>query len=145
MKTITKRDNLKTAAVITVFTAVPLIIGFLYYVFNMPDTYVSQIIYGFFGKPEFIKSEENIFLKGYLCDICWAAALESSVILILPKSKKYFIASVIASALISTLIELLQLFGITSGTFDIIDIIAETASIIISGTIIYFIFRRKSL
>ncbi len=143
MKIITQRVNPKTEAVIALFVAVPLITGFLYYIFNTPDTYISQAVYGIFGKPDIIRTEENIILKGYLCDVCWATALESSIILILPKSKKFFIASVIISAVISTAFELLQFFKIISGTFDMLDIIAETASIIISGTIIYYIFRRK--
>lgn len=130
------------------FIIIPLSAGLIFYIFNSPGTYISQAFYALIGKEYAlfrlnVESSEAAFMQSFFCDICWSWALESSILLILPRKKKSFIASVLISVSVSTVLELLQLLQVVRGTFDIYDIAVETAAIIISGSVVYFISRRK--
>ncbi len=114
---------------------IPLIIGSLIYVFYSPDTYFVRVL------NVFIDTKQNVFtkiLRNYFCDFCWAYSLAFVLSYIYKESLSIKI-SIIAPISVGTALELLQLFGIISGTFDLLDIFAELVACIIC----YLILKRK--
>lgn len=119
---------------------IPLLFGITVYFHWRPDAYVSKVIFGFFhlsyipdwGKPVGIQR----FIRYYLCDICWAYALTFSLAFYL--GKHFLIWAYIISMIFSSLIEVLQLFRQTPGSFDFLDIIAELSVCTITILIIKY-------
>lgn len=105
--------------------------GLIYYLFCKDVLFVKTIdeIVGL--KFEIgLKSEALIFrlIRNYLLDMLWAYSLTFLITLILkPCGKKIFICALISVAT-GTLLELLQLFNLTSGVFDVWDIFTESLS-----------------
>ncbi len=126
-----KRNNLYYVLNILI----PLIIGSFIYVFYSPDTYFVRVL------NVFIDTKQNVFtkiLRNYFCDFCWAYSLAFVLSYIYKESLSIKI-SIIAPISVGTALELLQLFGIISGTFDLLDIFAELVACIIC----YLILKRK--
>ncbi len=126
-----KRNNLYYVLNILI----PLIIGSLIYVFYSPDTYFVRVL------NVFIDTKQNVFtkiLRNYFCDFCWAYSLAFVLSYIYKESLSIKI-SIIAPISVGTTLEFLQLFGIISGTFDLLDIFAELVACIIC----YLMLKRK--
>lgn len=112
--------------------AIPLTSGFLIYLFFYKNTYINTAVESFMGfsLPYFyFNNAFHHFLTCWACDFLWAYALTFSLFFCLKSFKSPLPLTFIVSALFSTVIESLQLFGIISGTFDIWDILMELTAI----------------
>lgn len=122
----------------------PLILGASYYILFENTSYInmlfSKYVVDFSLMPE--KNKLYLFCNNYLCDICWSFSLESAVLLIMYDTKWRYIISLCISIAFSTALELLQLFNIFSGVFDLHDILYEAIAILIACAIIYYSSRR---
>jgi len=135
---IEKRGVRKSVVVCLAATVLFLSAGLVAYLIYRPDTHISQLIFKMFRFT--VHTPENnavtYFMKNWFSDICWAAALEFAVALILSGTKKSVLTSVLISLAFSALIEAAQKTGIIAGTFDWLDILSESLAIILSGMII---------
>ena len=109
---------------------IPLFIGFIIYCTVNKSTYISEIlnipvsinITGVFG----------LFVKCWLCDMLWSYAFVFALSYALSAFRHPVLIAAIISLCIGIVLELLQLFGIITGTFDILDIIFELAAVLLS-------------
>jgi|GEM_PF-2103352 len=113
------------------FTAVlPLLGGLLCYLLFRPDTYISTLIYGLLGidgfKFNFPVNVLTTFTRNFVPDICWAVSLFLFLELIFSEKE----TAAVTTILFAVLTEMLQMTDIMPGTFDVWDIIFETAGVI---------------
>ncbi len=148
-----KRLSEKRKAVIVFSSAVivPLLLGTAIYLLFAPSVFLSRFIAALFpfanlsGFGSLLpKNAFTVFLRGWFCDMCWAFSLESCVLLILPKSKRFFYLSFAVSVSFSLFIELLQKYGVIAGVFDVFDMIVETLAVLSAGFIIKIIMEEKT-
>lgn len=121
------------------FIILPLIFGLIIYILSDRDVFISKLIFNlipFSFSSLNIRHPVFLFFRNHMCDFFWAVSLESCIGLILLNCKKQFLISIIISVVLSVLLELFQLFGIISGTFDIFDLLFETIAIIMAGLIL---------
>lgn len=122
----------------------PLVLGLFVYLFIQKDTQIWRFFNMLFGV-----SFEAIVWDGFtytfvvcwLCDILWSYALVFSLWLALRSYKNAVFISVLLAFVMGVAFELLQLFGIISGTFDLYDIILELIAAVLAAIIIK---RRKT-
>lgn len=115
----------------------PLFIGFQFYIFFKPDTYVYDFVHKFLFLPTY--DTLNFFVKCFYnwgCDFLWAYSFNSLLFLVLYQLKRNLLISILLTGTIGVALETFQFIGVLSGTFDFIDIISEVLAIIISGLII---------
>lgn len=119
--------------------AVPLSVGLLIYLFCYKNTYINTAVENFvgFSLPYFYYNNAFYrFLTCWACDFLWAYALTFSLFLCLKSFKSPLLLTFVISVSFSAVIELLQLFGTISGTFDIWDIFIELSAIILAVIIL---------
>ncbi len=75
------------------------------------------------------------FFRNNVLDLIWAFALSNAIYGLNLSGGKYKIGIVISPILLGIILELLQLFRITGGTFDYFDIIAEAIGVAVAITI----------
>lgn len=128
----------KTSLFYAVNITVPMIFGFLIYIFSQGETNISlffekifKIQLSFFNTPTTIRN--------HLCDACWAYSLFFSLHIFL-KNKIY---ACTLSVFWGLTFELLQKFDIINGTFDCIDIIFELIAVFSATSIIHFLLKEK--
>ena len=120
-----------------------LLLGLVLYLFLNREAYISKVIYDIVPiKSSFFS--DNIFVKilrNYGADLLWSASFTMIIqtILLCDKKRSYFL---ILSSLLGVFYELMQRFGITTGTADIVDVIVYIigsllAIIIIQGGKLY--------
>ncbi len=115
----------------------PLFIGFFFYVFFKPDTYISGFVREFVLLPA--HSATGIFTKCFYnwgCDFLWAYAMNSLLVVLLSIYRKPALIAALLTGVTGICLEIFQLFWVFDGTFDFIDIISEVLAIIISDLII---------
>ena len=108
--------------------AIPLFIGLLIYLLCYQNTYINSFFQTILDcqLPRFYSSSYFYkFLTGWACDILWAYSLTFALLFCFNDFKRNLIISLILSASLSFLIEILQLLNVINGTFDIFDIILE--------------------
>lgn len=126
---------------------IPLIIGGVFYYIFCSDVYFVKIIDNYTNLNMHITSEvcENMWfriLRNYLIDYLWAYAFTNALFLVFDSNNTGIVASCICSVFIGSALEVLQLIGIVSGTFDVWDILFEMLGAI-TATFIIKIIRRK--
>lgn len=138
------RDDIKR---IILCVVLPLVVGgLLYYIFFPEVIFVKKldsitnidmhiILPGLFSKPL------RIF-RNYFFDLLWAYALACVIYLFIENNARANIWSICGATMLGALLEMLQLFGVTLGTFDIWDIIVECGGAV-AGVIIIKTTRRK--
>ena len=119
--------------------AIPLLSGLSIYLFCYENTYINTTIQKFFdiSLPYFYY--DNIFyhfLTCWACDILWAYSLTFSLYSCFKNFNHSLLVSYIISSVFALIIELLQLFNVITGTFDILDILLEFSAIILAVIII---------
>ena len=75
------------------------------------------------------------------CDFLWAYSLNFALALILKPFNRTILLSSLLAFSAGFLFEILQYFGIFSGTYDFFDILSETAAVTVSGLMIYKLKR----
>ena len=138
--------NNKAILFFLVNAIIPILIGLILYLFIKPDSYVSQLINKIVSVPSVSLQYNNVliyFIRFYLCDMLWAYSLTFTMYLILVNDFGGMILCFLIAGVFSIFIELLQYFGIVSGTFDFFDVIAEMISIVLALGIIKIFYWRK--
>ncbi len=125
---------------IAVCVVLPLAVGGLLYYLFCPDViFVKKIdsvtninmhvkVSGALAKPL------QIF-RNYFFDLLWAYALASMIYLFIENNAHAGIWSICGATLLGALLEVLQLLGVSMGTFDFLDIIIECGGAV-AGVII---------
>lgn len=117
----------------------PLLSGYFIYLAFSPGLPITAIFYELFPNADLSCFSENRFLKiskPYICDFMWAFAFTFSVSFVLNKTRLNYIKSCSVSFVFSLILELLQMSGIVSGTFDFADILFELLACITAAVII---------
>lgn len=143
------KTDYKKTAIILLNIFIPMFLGGMAYIFFRPDSYISNLFYSVFTEfkinhnyIDMMRSSifGNVFIN-YFSDVCWAYALSYSVYYSL--NVKRVMPSCFICIIFCSIIEILQVNQIISGTFDIIDIIAEGIVCIVSHFIIYVVGGNK--
>lgn len=122
----------------------PLLLGLALYLCFRPDTYISQLFYQVLGlSPVSVTRLPGwllAFLQNFACDMLWAYALTCCVYLIwggrlLPVG--------LLCVGFSAAMELLQYFGVISGTFDFWDILLQSCATALAALSIKAFFKPK--
>lgn len=108
----------------------PLIIGLVIYLSVNKNTYISDYIK--FPFTVNLIGITGIFVKCWLCDMLWSYALTQALYIALFSFPNRILFSAIISFVMGCILELLQLFSLVSGTFDILDILFELIAIVIA-------------
>ncbi len=115
-----------------------MVIGGAIYVFFSPKSYIGIIARKIGFLEQFLNSisvSNNScisFIRYWLCDFLWAYSLAFCLLLVFDKAKHKYVFPIVVSGIMALTIELLQLNGVIQGTFDWLDILAETAAIILA-------------
>lgn len=144
------KNNYEKTIIIILNILVPMLFGGMAYIFFRPDAYISQWVYSVFVDVKYNADYINMMRKSmlgnmfinYFSDICWAYALSFAIYHSL--RAKSVIPSCLICILFCSTIELLQINGIVSGTFDIMDIIAESIVCLVSHFIICIIGGKRN-
>lgn len=115
---------------------VPMVVGLIVYLILKPSAYVSELIIDIFGLRQLnIQTSDNWFLsiiRNYLCDFLWAFSLTAAISLLYYDNRFRSAISVLICLIVGIIIELMQLLGVISGTFDIVDLIVQSIGSILS-------------
>lgn len=113
---INKRQKFVILAVTSLF------VGLLVYVIFRPNTYVSKLIFSIINIPfEYANISGCRVVRFYIGDYLWALSLSCWLhVIFLPRRRGSAVCTV-AVCVVGLGYELLQFFGVVSGTGDIID------------------------
>ncbi len=119
----------------------PLFIGILIYFITSPDVIfvkASVPIFGMITHREYILEDNGWirFIRNYMPDILWAYALVFVLYFVLGNSAARVKTTLLIALVFSTVMEVMQLFPIIPGTFDVMDILAEAIAVIIAVFVI---------
>lgn len=108
----------------------PIIIGTIIYILYSPNTIFVKLLSNYFD----IKSLDSNFisniLRNYFCDFCWCYSLAFTISYIY-KDSLSAITSILVPISVGIALEIMQLTGTISGTYDLLDIISELSACII--------------
>ena len=129
------------------FVVLPLSLGGILYYLLCPDVFFVRHVDSFLGIYRFSDSLSifptlSRFLRNYFFDFIWAFALTNSLYLILGNNAWSCLTSIICSVFLGSAMEILQLTGVTTGTFDVWDIAAEAVGAVTGAIIIKQTWRR---
>lgn len=127
--------------IIFINVLIPLVIGFVFYLFFRPNSYVSLFARKLINiTPVIVRPELNhhwliMFLNNHMADFLWAYSFTFTIYLFLEieQIKNHYLICISFVAII----ELLQLVPFLPGIFDIIDIIIEIIAVVIAIHFIY--------
>ena len=126
----------------------PLLAGLSVYILLRPDSYVSLILSGslhltYPDAPSEMSHDILLLLNNFGPDIFWSYSLVFAVHAALHDLRRPLLFTLSTSAIVITLVESLQGFGILSGVFDPLDLVLEMAAAITAALILAF-FSRKN-
>lgn len=131
------------------FSVLALLTGLLIYLVLRENTYINSLIPEHIGnivKYCFKAVPQNSFIKYYFADFLWCYALNYAlcVVQVSISAKKLIVISIV-SFLVGIAFEIMQLFSICIGTFDLIDIGMYFAASLLSVVINIILLKRKGL
>ena len=147
-----KVNNLKYFRVFLLAESFLLLVsGVLIYLFFRSGTFIHEFateLMGFnFEKPVLL--QENLFydfLRYYFVDFLWLASFFNAYLAVRSRvTSASILGSFIVAFLTGIIYELLQCFGIISGTFDLVDIIMYLTAGIISAAVNIFYMKARRL
>jgi glycopeptide antibiotics resistance protein len=114
-----------------------LLIGLIIYLLFKPHSYISELIYNLLGSSLYIHTDSAFaeILRNYLCDILWAYSL---IFVIDYLCECNFLLEIIFAWIFEVVMEVIQIYPIIPGTFDILDIILEVSTTVVGVCIIIF-------
>ena len=121
----------------------PLIAGVIVYIFVQKSTYLENVLVGFFAadfKPLIWSGWTYTFTVCWLCDVLWAYSLTFSLWMVLCSWKNAVLFSAVLAFVAGAAFELLQLFEVMGGTFDVFDMVLELMAASLAAVVIK---RRK--
>ena len=119
----------------------PLFLGAAFYYIFCPDVFFVTWIDTFTGIYAHITdipvgNPVLGFIRSYLLDFVWAFAFAAMIYLLTYKEKKLRWLVLIIPVITGVIMEVLQLHGLISGTYDVFDIIIEIIGAILAFTIV---------
>ena len=114
---------MRRKVVVLIISIVLLVLGLLLYLLLNREAFVSRILLKII--PIQIEFSENIgtkILRGYGADFLWSVSFTMIIHLIIWTEKKS-LGFLLFCSLLGILYEIMQCFGITTGTADIVDVI----------------------
>ena len=133
--------RVKKSVLYAINIILPLALGLIVYVFDKPNSFVSNWIYTFTG----FRSNTCIFPKiidYHFPDFVWAYSLMFVLYIVSGIYKKKLVLSILISVVFSIALEVIQLFQTNMFTFDVIDIGVEILAILMAALIIKIIERK---
>lgn len=125
----------------------PLIIGATLYYIYCPEVWFVQKVDYLFGieHVRIAHKSGGIYrlIRNYFFDFIWGYTLANATYIIFNNNAKPMIVCLAIPTLLGTTMELLQLFNLAQGTFDVWDIAAEILGASLGAFIIHFYLRRK--
>lgn len=123
---------------------IPLCIGVVIYLLTGGNVIFLRPLRQLFGNP----SAEFDFwgcdwIRGYIPDFCWSFSLSFTIAVWLERSIPALKYSLLISLALSIGLEFLQLYHVTIGTFDILDILVEVGGCLAAHFIILSYYRRR--
>lgn len=112
-----------------------LISGLIYYLF-FPNNVFSAYIDKMLKTGIHIHLPQNIIiniLRGYMFDFVWAYSFSVIIVLFIEKNKVGVLLQILIPVITGIGYEFLQYFGITGGTFDVLDIFFELIASILGA------------
>ena len=113
---------------------IPLLAGLLVYRHFRPDAIVSRFLCDLLGPtaelPAYLPASLISFCRNYTCDILWAYSLAFSIALALQLDQTHSGWIILICVSFETVLEVIQMTGVSLGTFDILDIVFEALSTI---------------
>ena len=132
--------NIKNIKLCILNVILPLLAGFIYYYLFCPDVILIKKIDSILKVKYHIQIANTNFMvrfaRFYLLDALWAYALTHCLFIVLGNTLTALKESFVISVVMSVTMELLQLFNMVVGTFDICDIFVEIAAVFIASIII---------
>lgn len=122
----------------------PLLCGLLVYLRFRPRAYVSIFLGQLLSLPPGIRTPEGpaALVSGFLPDVLWAWALCFAATAALGWQQRERRAALTVCLLFAALTELLQKTGVFPGTFDWMDILAESAAAVLAAVTIHLFEER---
>lgn len=139
-----KKNNNTYIFVSVINITIPLILGLLCYLIFSRNSFPK--ISGYVPLEIYLKLPDNFltyFFRFYFADAMWAYSFFYSLMLVFFGFEKFPLTVLIYGIITIVLIEILQLWHIINGTFDICDIIIEIIFGIIS--ICNFYYSRRTI
>ena len=116
---------------------ISLFAGILIYALFKRGTYFNNLIQHFISLPFYmVNTMVGKAILNWGCDFLWAYLLNFALALILKPFNRTILLSSLLAFSAGFLFEILQYFGIFSGTYDFFDILSEAAAVIVSGLMI---------
>lgn len=107
----------------------PMLIGAIAYYTCCPSVWFVQkldLVVGSVSRQPIIpQGILKVSLRCYFFDYIWAFSLSNAIYISYQNSIKTMVIAVIITVVLGSLLEIMQLLGITTGTFDIFDIWVE--------------------
>lgn len=127
--------------------SLPLLAGLAVYLIFRPDAAISRAFCSFTGftPPQLSTgwSRLDLAIRYFAPDVLWAYAFSSVAMLIIGPAKLGILAGAALSAAFEVTAELLQLYGILPGTFDIRDVLLEIAASAFAMIVVLLVLGRK--
>lgn len=124
------RDN----KVLLIYLIIPIVLGGLLYWLLCPDVFVVRIadsIMPIRRNASILSNPFILIIRNHLLDALWSFSLYCTLLLVLGNYK-----SALATALVFLVwIECLQIYDWCTGTFDVIDILAEVSALLLAFVI----------
>lgn len=142
--------NARPLRTVCLTAVVPLLVGLAVYILCDPHTLISAALYRMLPD-DWTQAALSMaphsawlrFCRNYLCDACWAFALESCVYLLLRDTARPYVCSFCIADLFAVLLESAQMLPRIPGTFDVLDVVAETIAIGMAGLQIYILEEKQ--
>lgn len=126
---------------------VPILLGgILYYIFCPDVSFVNAIDEamgaGFHIRAQNTNNELYQFIRFYAFDFAWAYAMSNALSIFLDNDLRPNPFSMVITIVIGIILELMQLWGVTIGTYDFRDVFSESLGAMV-GTFIIHIRRNR--
>ncbi len=127
--------------------SLPLLAGLAAYLIFRPDAAISRAFYDFtkMAPPELSTgwSRLDLAIRYFAPDILWAYGLSAVAMLIMGPAKIGVFAGAVLSTAFEVALELLQLYGVVPGTFDIRDVLLEIAASAVSMIVVLMVLGSR--
>lgn len=108
----------------------PIIVGATIYILYSPNTIFVQLLNNCFNIRNLDGNIVSNILRNYFCDFCWSYSLAFTISYIY-KDSLSLTTSILVPISVGITLEIMQLTGIISGTYDTLDVISELLACII--------------
>ncbi len=130
---------------LSIFSFLSLAAGLLIYLVFRNDTFIHAFLPHGICDFFYVELERNAFtdfVKFYLCDFLWAFSFSNALTCVSYSfEKKRLVINALLVLFCGVLFEVLQHFGVISGTFDFADILAYAVAAVLSAAVSFFYLK----